>query len=255
MGPVPQRTPVGHGARGLQRQRRRVVLLLPRRVAFARLPVGRGRPRRHLRHPSATVFRDRALERARPDPQRATLRAHEHRGQPRRGRQGVLLLPRQPPDALVPAVALQVPAPGVPVRGPGRHEPFAQPAGSGVRTDRHRHLRRQPLLRRRGRVRQGRPERHPVPHHRAQPRRRRRPAPRAPHPLVPQHLVGGDRRDDRERPDRSCRPWRRTIRWCRPTTTSSAGTTSTPSPGRSCCSARTRPTTPASAATPTSHRS
>ncbi len=41
---------------------------------------------------------------------------------------------------------------------------------AGVRTDRHRDLRRQPLLRRRGRVREGRPERHPVPHHRAQPR-------------------------------------------------------------------------------------
>ena len=44
------------------------------------------------------------------------------RGQPRRGRQGVLLLPRRHADALVHAVPLQVPAGGVPVRRPRRDE-------------------------------------------------------------------------------------------------------------------------------------
>ena len=40
MGPVPQRTPVGHGARGLQRQRRCLELLHPRSGALAGVQVG-----------------------------------------------------------------------------------------------------------------------------------------------------------------------------------------------------------------------
>ena len=44
MGTLPQRAPMGHGARGLQRERRRVELLHPRPGAFARLSLGRGRP-------------------------------------------------------------------------------------------------------------------------------------------------------------------------------------------------------------------
>ena len=49
----------------------------------------------------------------------------ERRGQPRRGRQGVLLLPRLDADALVHEVPLQVPAGGVPLRRPGRDQPQA----------------------------------------------------------------------------------------------------------------------------------
>ena len=60
------------------------------------------------------------------------------RGQPRRGRQGVLLLRRQPADAQLPAVALQVPAAGVPVRRPDRHQPVPLPPRDGVRAARHR---------------------------------------------------------------------------------------------------------------------
>ena len=51
-------------------------------------------------------------------------------GQPRRGREGVLLLPRQHADALVHEVPLQVPAGGVPVRRAGRGEPAARDAAS-----------------------------------------------------------------------------------------------------------------------------
>ena len=80
------------------------------------LPLGRGRTRGHLRREAAAVLRARALERARPDPEGAPLRADQRRGQPRRGREGVLLLRRQPADAQLPALALQVPAGGVPVR-------------------------------------------------------------------------------------------------------------------------------------------
>ena len=45
-----------------------------------------------------------------PDPQGAPVRAHQQRRQPRRGREGVLLLPRQHADALLHEVPLQVSA-------------------------------------------------------------------------------------------------------------------------------------------------
>ena len=69
------------------------------------------------------VLRPGDVERPRPDPQGADVRPHQLRGQPRRGRQGVLLLPRQHADPLVPELPLQVPAGGVPVRRPRRDEP------------------------------------------------------------------------------------------------------------------------------------
>ena len=74
------------------------------------LPVGRGRHRRHQRRPATPVLRRGAVERARPDPQGAPLRADQQRRQPRRGREGVLLLRRQRADALLSAIPLQVPA-------------------------------------------------------------------------------------------------------------------------------------------------
>ncbi len=122
VGPVPQRAPVGHGARGLQRRRRRLELLPPRPGPLARLPLGRGRDRRDLRRAPAAVPGAGAVERRRPDPQGADVRPHQRRGQPRRGRQGVLVLPRQHPDALLPEVPVQVPPARVPLRGPGRHQ-------------------------------------------------------------------------------------------------------------------------------------
>ena len=113
---------MGHGPRGLQPGRRRLELPDPRPGALAGLPLGRGRHRRHLRRTPAAVPGAGAVERRRPDPQGADLRAHQQRGQPRRGRQGVLVLPRQHADALVPEVPVQVSAARVPVRGPRGHE-------------------------------------------------------------------------------------------------------------------------------------
>ena len=155
VGAVPQRAPVGHRARGLQRERRRLELLHPRPGPLARLPLGRGRPRRHLRRPAASLLRAGALERQGPDPQGAAVRADQQRGQPRRGREGVLLLPRQHADPLVHEVPLQVPPGGLSLRRPGGDEPPAHPRRDGVRAARHRRLRRRPLLRRLRRVRQG----------------------------------------------------------------------------------------------------
>ena len=110
VGTVPQRAPVGHGPRGLQRRGRRLELLHPRPGALARLSLGRGRPGRHLRRPAAALLRARAVERQGSDPQGAAVRPDQQRGQSRRGRQGVLLLPRQHADALVHEVPLQVSA-------------------------------------------------------------------------------------------------------------------------------------------------
>ena len=62
------------------------------------------------RRPPDPLLRARAVERAGPDPQGTAVRPDQPRGQPRRGRQGVLLLPRQHADALVHAVPVQVPA-------------------------------------------------------------------------------------------------------------------------------------------------
>ena len=152
---------MGHGPGGLQRGRQRVGLLLARPVALARVPVGRGRPRRHLRRQAAPVLRARAVERARPDPEGAAVRAHQQRGQSRRGRQGVLLLPRQHADALLHEVPLQVPAARVPVSRPRRDEPETFARGVRVRAARHGRLRRGSVLRRVRRVREGGAGRHP----------------------------------------------------------------------------------------------
>ena len=247
LGAVPERAPVGHGSRGLQRQRRRVVVLQPRPGAVPRLPVGRGRPRRHQRRQAAALPGARAVERARPDPEGAAVRADERRGQPRRGRQGVLLLRRQPADAQLPALALQVPASRVPVRRPRRHEPGPLATRDGVRADRHRRLRRRRLLRRRGRVRQGRHRTTSLcritVHNRV--RKRRRP-PRAADAVVPQHLVVGAHGEPRPRLAR-VEPRAAPGRPRRPPPSSASGT-STPSPRPPCCSARTRPTRPACSA-------
>ena len=64
-----------------------------------------------------------AVERPRPDPQGAPVRPDQRRGQPRRGRQGAVLLPRRHADALVPEDALQVSAARVSLRAAGRGEP------------------------------------------------------------------------------------------------------------------------------------
>ena len=116
VGPLPRERQWGTVREDYSHGRQRLGLLHPRPGALAGLPLGRGRPGRHLRRPaSGSASRSRSGT-ARPDPQGAAVRADQQRGQPRRGRQGVLLLPRQHADPLVHEVPLQVPAGGVPVR-------------------------------------------------------------------------------------------------------------------------------------------
>ena len=59
---------------------------------------------------SAAVLCRRIVERQGPDPERTAVRPHQQRRQPRRGRQGILLLPRQHADPLVHEVSIQVSA-------------------------------------------------------------------------------------------------------------------------------------------------
>ena len=104
-------------------RRRRLGLLPARPRPFAGLPLERGRPGGHLRRPADPVPRTRLLERPRPDPEGADLRPRRPGRQPRRGRQGVLVVPRLDPDPLLDALALHVPAGRVPVRAAARREP------------------------------------------------------------------------------------------------------------------------------------
>src|SRR5262249_19132244 len=103
LGAVPGRAPVGDGPRGLLAGWRALALLHARPGPLAGLPLGRGRPARCLRQRRPPLPRPRALESARPDPEGAALRPERRRGESRRGRQGVLLLPRRDPDRLLPA--------------------------------------------------------------------------------------------------------------------------------------------------------
>ena len=143
-------------------------------------------------HPApGPLLRARLLERRGPDPQGADLRAGRAGGQPRRGRQGVLVVPRRHPQPLLPEVALPLPAARLPLRRPGRGERPTRPDPARVRAARHRHLRRGPLLEDRGDLRQGRPDRPLPPDPRHQRGSGRSDPARAAAPVVPRHLVVG----------------------------------------------------------------
>ena len=194
-GPVPDRAGLGHGARGLQPRRRRLGLLPARPRPLARLPLERGRPGRR----SATTSR-RCASRSRSGTARDPILKERifgltgPRGQPRRGRQGVLVLPRLDADALVDALALPLPAGGVPVRAPGRREPRRGQARAGVRTPRHRASSTTTAT---GTITvdyaKAAPTTSADPDHGAQRRPRDGDAARAADAVVPQHLVVGPR--------------------------------------------------------------
>ena len=166
-------------------------LLPPRPRALARLPLERGRALRHLRSAPARLLRALPVEPAGPDPEGAALRPQQRRGQSRRGRQGVLLLPRQRADPLVHEGALQVPAGGLPLWRAARREPPPRPQPARVRAARHRRLRRGPLLGRARRVRQGLARGRADPDHGHQSRARRGAARPPAHRLVPESVVVG----------------------------------------------------------------
>ena len=171
---------------------RRLLGLLPARPGpQPRLSLGRRRPARHHRPRVPALLCAGALERPRPDPEGAALRPHRPRGQSRRGREGVLLLPRLDADAFLHEGALQVSAGRVPVRAAGRGEPAPRQAASpssswptpasSTRTATSTSSPSTPRP----------PGRHPDPHHRRQPRAGSGDAAPAADALVPQHLDRG----------------------------------------------------------------
>ena len=128
LGAVRQRSRVGHGARGLQPGRHGVGVPAARPCALARLSLERGRPRRHLRSPPGSLPGAGAVERARSDPEGAAVRPHRQRRQPRRGRQGVLLLSRLDADALFMRMLYKYPQAAFPYAAARRREPPPRPA-------------------------------------------------------------------------------------------------------------------------------
>ncbi len=203
LGAVRQRARLGDGARGLQRQRRCVELPTPRSRSVASLPMERGQSRRRLRRPPVALPRVRLLERRRPDPQGAHLRPHRTPGQPRGGRQGVLVVRRLDAHPLVDALALSLSASRVSVSDADRRERPPDDVGSRVRARRHRGARRRVLGHHR-RLRQGNPGRPRDRAARAQRGRGPSDPARAPDALVPQHLGLGHRRHHAHA---FCRQW------------------------------------------------
>ena len=142
------------------------------------------------RRAPAAVPRARAVERRGPDPQGAHLRAHQQRGQPRRGREGVLVLPRLHAHALVHEVRSTSTRSGRSRTRDLVDQTAARHASDPeLRAARHRRVRRGPLLRRRRRVREGRAGRHPDAGHGAQSRAGGGDAARAADAVVSQHLA------------------------------------------------------------------
>ena len=120
----------------------RVGLLPARPRPLARLPLGRGRPRSASATDRGGCASRWRCGTARSDPQGAAVRAERARGQPRRGRQGGLLLPRRDADALVPARRCTSIRSALPLRGrwsrrtpPGRDDPEYELIDTGVFDD------------------------------------------------------------------------------------------------------------------------
>ena len=139
LGTVPERSAVGHRG-GLQRQRGR--------WSYFTHDQARSRAYRWGEDGIAGISDDQQTSASRwrsgtggTRSSRSASSASPTRGQPRRGREGVLLLPRQPADAHLSAVALQVSAGGISLRRPGGHQSDPVPPGIGIRAHRHRDLR------------------------------------------------------------------------------------------------------------------
>src|SRR5438132_3293155 len=95
VGSVSRRPLLGNRPRGLQRERRRLVVSAPRSRAIKSVPLVRGRHRRIFRSLSDPLLVDGLLERARSDSEGTLLRPRAERRKSRRRRQGVLLLRRR----------------------------------------------------------------------------------------------------------------------------------------------------------------
>ena len=250
VGTVPQRAPVGHRARGLQRRRRRLGLLPARPGAVARLSLGRGRDRGDQRRASAPVLRARLWNGVDPILKERMFGLTNSEGNHGEDAKDYwFYLDSTPTHSYLKSL----------YKYPQREFPYDDLVATNGRRSRdefeyelhrHRDLRRGSLLRRVRRVRQGRARRHPRRGDRAQPRSRRgdpallptlwfrntwawSPGGEAPSPRA--------RGNDRRRHRRARVTSRARASGCCPATTP-----------RSCCSARTRRTTRACSARRTS---
>src|SRR5208337_3030578 len=110
VGTLSLRAGVGIRARRLQPRRRGLGLSLPRSGALAGLSLERRRSRRRQRRSAASLLCPGSVERPRSHPEGARLRIDRRAGQPRRGREGILLLSRRHADPQSAALPLQVSA-------------------------------------------------------------------------------------------------------------------------------------------------
>ena len=160
LGPVPERAPVGHGARGLQRGRHGLGVPAARPRPLARLPLGRGRARRLLATSSSGSASALALWNGR-DPilkERIFGLTGNQGNHGEDAKEYWWYLDALPSHAWN-RWRYHYPQARVPVRRPRRRERAPRQARPRVRAARHRRLRRRPLLDRRGRLREGRPAR------------------------------------------------------------------------------------------------
>gem|GEM_PF-2970877 len=133
----------------------------------------------------------RCVEWRRSDSEGADVRADRATGQPRRVRQGILVVPGRHPDPFLEHLALPLPAAGIPLHRPGRRERPPGQAGTRIRVGRHRCIRRCPVLGGHRRLCQGRPAGSADADHRGERGAGRGDPACAAHVVVPQHVVVG----------------------------------------------------------------
>ena len=238
---VPERAAVGHGPRGLQPRRRRLVVLQPRPGPLAGLPLGRGRAGRDQRRAPAAVLRAGAVERAGPDPQGAPLRADQRaRATTARTSRSTTSTSTtcRPTRTSAGCTSTRTPRTRTPTwwrRTPGAraHEMEYELLDTGVFDD-DRYFDVEVDLR------QGRGGRPRLPDHRHQPRARRRTDPPPADAVVPQHVVVPPAHGA---PVAAPRRRRRARRAGRPPRARHVAPPRQPT-ARRCCSATTSPTPP-----------
>ncbi len=129
MGAVSRGARLGHGAGGLQRERRCLELFSARSRPIARLSLGRRWNRRHLGFQTAALPGVRVLEWPRSDPERTPLRRDRAARVSWRGCEGSLFLHRLHADPQLHADALPLSAGAFSLRGAGGGE--SRPAQAG----------------------------------------------------------------------------------------------------------------------------
>src|SRR5439155_8844063 len=132
LGTLSCRTAMGHRARRLLGGGDLLGIFPARPRPQPRLPLGRGWSARPVRSRRPPLLRIGAVEWSRSDSEGALVWPDQRAGQPRRGRQGMLFLPRLDADALVLQGALQISAGRVSLSTARRGEPAPRPERSGV---------------------------------------------------------------------------------------------------------------------------